>query len=116
MEKANKRSKRQWEAYIELNVDKIDGNTLIKDMTADGYTEQEVKEIIGRYRQKSMGVNIGLTIGGALLCILALALTQSSYDSASGGGTYYAFWGVGLVGIVLFIMGLFRLFKGFLSK
>ncbi len=106
----NKKSRRQWEAYLELNANKIEDHVLVKEMTADGYPESEVRELIARYKRKSTGLNIGMMIGGGLLFLIGVAMSQASYETASGGGTYYVFWGVCLVGVVSFFIGLFRFF------
>jgi len=47
-------------------------------------------------------------IGGLVLFLIGIALSQASYEAASGGGTYYMFWGAWIVGIVTFFLGLFR--------
>jgi len=108
MQSENKRSRRQWEAYLEINANKIEEPILLKEMTADGYPEQEVRELIARYKRKSTGLNVGLMIGGLVLFLIGIALSQASYEAASGGGAYYMFWGAWIVGIVTFFLGLFR--------
>jgi hypothetical protein len=108
MADGNKKSRRQWEAYLEINANKIEDHILLKEMTADGYPEPEVRELLARYKRKSAGLNIGMMIGGGVFFLIGLALSRASYEAAYGGGTYYVFWGACLVGVVAFFIGLFR--------
>jgi hypothetical protein len=108
----NKKSRRQWEAYLELNANKIEEQVLVNEMTADGYPESEVRQLIAVHKRRSAGLNIGMMIGGGLVFLIGIAMSQASYGAASGGGTYYVFWGACIVGVVSFFIGLFR----FLTK
>lgn len=109
-----KRSRRQWEAYIELNVNKIPHDEIVREMRNDGYSDLDINQIINKKKKRFLSINFGLLFGGIIVAILGILVSVDSYERASSsyyGGTYFIFWGLVLVGVTLFFTGLVRLLK-----
>ncbi len=112
MSEKKRKSIRQWEAYIELNVTKVPYEQILQEMRAEGYSDDQINQIYGSKKNKHYTVAIILVVLGIVFTIAGIALSVDSYDSAYSsryGGTYYVFWGLVLVGIVSFITGIYRL-------
>jgi hypothetical protein len=109
MDEQPKRSRRQWDRFVELNVHKVPEERLIAEMSADGFSEEEIRTLIKRKKQKSLGGYLGLMVTGVVLALLGYFLTAGSIGAASSGDSYIVFWGAILVGIVTFFIGLFKM-------
>jgi hypothetical protein len=109
------RSRRQWEAFIEINSKKNPKEELIRQMVADGLSEQEAQNIFLRNKKKKVKTGILFLFGGLVLCALGISLTISQYSSyknaleSGQAGTYYINFGIAFCGVVMFFYGLFRL-------
>lgn len=110
MSEERKRSRRQIEAYIEVNVNKIPDSEIIQELMKDGLTETEISALIVKRKGKARSLNIGLIIGGIAFAFFGIVFTIVSYSSVSYyGGDYYVFYGAILVGIIAVIVGIARM-------
>jgi hypothetical protein len=66
----------------------------------------EQMEIAIRLKKRNDGLKNMLY--GALWCIGGIVVSALSYESASGGGTYYAFYGAVIIGAIQFLGGLIQ--------
>lgn len=107
-----KKSLRQWEAYIELNINKTPRETILQEMRAEGYSDEQINQIYGSKKKKHYTVAIILVVLGIGFFIAGIALSIESFDRISRsyyGGTYFVYWGLVLLGIVSFFTGIYRL-------
>ncbi len=105
-----KRSRKQWEAFVEIDAGNTDASTLLKQMMADGFTEQEARVLLARKKHSRTKTNILILLLGIALFFLGIMLTVSSYSTvSSSGGKYFVFFGAVIVGILLFIYGVVKL-------
>lgn len=112
MTEVKKRSYRQVEAYIEMNVNKISDSEIIQEIMKDGIIESEIKAMIERKRNNIRKINLGLIIGGIAAFLLGILMTISSYEAVSySGGTYFVFYGLVIVGFVSVIIGVVRMLR-----
>ena len=110
MSEERKRSRRQIEAYIEVNVNKIPDSEIVQELMKDGLSETEVLALILQKKGKARKLNVGLIIGGIVGAFFGIVFTIMSYSSVSYyGGNYYVFYGLILVGIIAFIVGIARM-------
>ena len=110
MAEVKKRSHKQVEAYIEMNVNKISDSEIIQEIMKDGIKESEIRAVIERKRNNLRNINLGLILGGIAAFVLGTLLTISTYESVSYyGGTYYIFYGLMIVGPVSIIIGIVRM-------
>jgi hypothetical protein len=105
-----RRTRRQWEAYVELHVHKISAAEMTRQMIADGYSAQEAAGLIGKQERAAAKTNISIMVAGVGFFLVGALLSISSRSAASSsGGTFYVFIGAMLVGPVAFFYGLARL-------
>lgn len=109
------RSRRQWIAYVEANGHKSSKEVLIKQMSADGISEQEALNILTNSKKRHIRTSFFMIFGGAVLIILGIFTTIWSYNQAqieaqqSGSSYYYLYLGLVLGGAYFLITGLYRL-------
>ncbi len=111
MAEVARKSRRQWEAFVALNVGKIPADELRRRMLADGYSEQDASQLIGREAQSDTKRNLGIMAAGVGFFLLGAMLSAGSRSGASAGGSYYVFIGALTVGPIAFVYGLVRLFS-----
>jgi hypothetical protein len=105
------RSRRQWEAFVQINGRKIPREELIRQMVADGLSEQEAQNILSKNKKSKIKSGLFMLCGGLVLCVLGIVATISSYSNTSdfGDSRFYVYWGAVLCGAIMIFIGLFRL-------
>jgi hypothetical protein len=104
-----KKSRRQWERFVELNVHQVPEEQLLTEMSADGFSQDEILALIKQKKKKSYGGYVALMVVGAVVALLGFGLTAASWSNAYDGDTHYVFWGAMLVGVITFFTGLIRM-------
>lgn len=105
------RSRRQWEAFVSINGGKIPREELMRQMVADGLSEQEAQNILLKNKKSKVKSGLIMLGVGLVLCVLGIVATIASYSSATdfGNEKFYIYWGAVLCGVIMIFIGLFRL-------
>lgn len=111
------RSRKQWEAFIDIDdkSKKIPREELIKQMVADGLSEQEAQSILSRDKRSKIKTSWFMLFGGLAVCIFGILIDISScsvYNEAletGRSGYFYFYFGLIICGAVAFFIGLYRL-------
>jgi len=83
---------------------------VIPHMIARGMPEGEAKAVVSQFRQEIAQAKLDKAkkdvLYGGLWCGGGLIVSILSYSAASGGGTYFMFWGAVIFGAIQFFRGL----------
>ena len=90
---------------------------IVQELIQRGYdpltANKMVGGISGKHAASARTTGLLLIIGGLAITAISIAITVSSYSTASQqGGTYYICYGAMIFGIILAIRGIVQLIRG----
>jgi hypothetical protein len=113
---AEEAAKAVYEYAAQLMAAKKSDGEIIQALTDKGLPEETARTVLANLRQAKSDVmhkegvkNMGF---GALWAVGGIVVSLVSMQMASGGGTYYMFWGAVAYGVFLFIRGLVQFVGG----